>query len=137
MLIKVWTELDNGKCCSLPAKIVNGIGAKSFDVKYLSPTSKKDSKNRKIYAYEDETYTITDESVSEYLNSDSELDLGFQKIGENEYIKYDFDEDDEDSDEDYVPSSSSCDSSSSDDDDDLESVDDDECEEDDDDDIFS
>lgn len=100
-LIKVWTELDDGKCCSLPAKIISKKSNGVMIVKYLSVTENKDSQNRKIYKYEDETYEITDESVSEYIDSDSELDFGFQQISTDEFVKYD-----SDSDEDYVPSSS-------------------------------
>lgn len=99
-LIKVWTELDDGKCCSLPAKIIQKKSNGVMIVKYLSVTENKDSQNRKIYKYEDETYEITDESVSEYIDSDSELDFGFQQISTDEFVKYD-----SDSDEDYVPSS--------------------------------
>lgn len=99
-LIKVWTELDDGECCSLPAKIISRkSNGNVMIIRYLSVTDNKDSHNRKIYKYEDETYEITDESVSEYLDSDSELDFGFQQISEDEFVKYE-----SDSDEDYEPS---------------------------------
>lgn len=103
-LVKVWTELSDGKFRSLPAKIISTKGS-TLTIKYLSPTENRCTKNRRIYKYEDETYSITDESITEYLNSDSELDLGFQQIAENEFIKYDIDEYSEDEDEDYIPSS--------------------------------
>ena len=109
-LVKVWTELDNGKCQSLPAKIVSKNGS-VFKIRYLSATEEKDSKNRRIYRYEEETYEVTDDSITEYLDSDSELDLGFQEIDTNgNFVKCDYDlgvysEEDEE-DEDYVPSSS-------------------------------
>lgn len=126
-LIKVWTELDDGTCTSLPAKIIFKKGT-IMTIKYLSPTEYKDSQNRKVYKYEDETYEITDESVSEYMDSDSELDFGFQQISEFEFVKYD-----SDSDEDYVPSESDDDESESseddyedDDEDEFENYDDDE-----------
>lgn len=122
-LIKVWTELDDGKCTSLPAKIISKKSNGVMIIKYLSITENKDSQNRKIYKYEDETYEITDESVSEYIDSDSELDFGFQQISEDEFVKYD-----SDSDEDYVPSDEDEDSSEtcSDDDEETESFTDDE-----------
>lgn len=107
-LIKVWTELDDGKCTSLPAKIISKKSNGVMIIKYLSITENKDSQNRKIYKYEDETYEITDESVSEYIDSDSELDFGFQQISEDEFVKYD-----SDSDEDYVPSEDDDDDESS------------------------
>ncbi len=122
-LIKVWTETDDGATTSLPAKIIetkNGI----YSIKYLSVTDKRDQHNRKIYMYEDETYTITDESVTEYLDSDMEIDFGFQSISENEFIKYD-----SDSDDDYTPSDDENDGSSSDDED--EDDDEETCDEDD------
>lgn len=99
-LVKVWTELDDGKCCSLPAKIISKNPSDGvMTIRYLSITENRDSQNRKIYKYEDETYEITDESVCEYVDSDSELDFGFQQISEDEFVKYD-----SDSDEDYAPS---------------------------------
>lgn len=109
-LVKVWTELDDGKCISLPAKIVSKKTNGIMIVKYLTVTENKDSQNRKIYKYEDETYEITDESVSEYIDSDSELDFGFQQISDDEFVKYDSDSDDED----YVPSESESDTEESD-----------------------
>jgi hypothetical protein len=118
-LVKVWTELNDGKFRSLPAKIIDTKGS-SLTIKYLSPTEHRCSKNRRIYKYEDDTYSITDESITEYLNSDSELDLGFQQIAENEYIKYDIDEYSEDEDDDYVPSSEDDDDEDSEDSEDSE-----------------
>jgi hypothetical protein len=102
--VKVWTEVSDGKCQSLPAKIISKNG-NVFKIKYISSTDDRDSKNRRIYRFEDETYDITDESITEYVYS--ELDLGFQDIGEETFVKYDYDigiTDDEE-DEDYVPSS--------------------------------
>lgn len=116
-LVKVWTEMSSGKCQSLPAKIISKKGS-VFTVAYLSPTDERDSKNKRIYKYEDDTYEITDESITEYLDSDSELDFGFQSIGDDKFVKCDYDlfssSDDDEEDEDYEPSSSS----SSDDDED-------------------
>ena len=105
-LIKVWTELDD-KYVALPAKVVSSNGLK-YKIKYLSVSEKRDNHNRKIYSYEDETYDITNESITEFTNSDMEIDLGFKQITDNEFIKYD-----SDSDADYIPSSSSDDDTSS------------------------
>lgn len=104
-LVKVWTEVDDGKCQSLPAKIVSTKGT-VLTIRYLSSTEKKDAKNRRIYQYEEETYEVTDDSITEYLNSDTELDFGFEEISSGNFVKCDSD-DDSDSDEDYVPSSES------------------------------
>jgi hypothetical protein len=101
-LVKVWTEVDdNGKCQSLPAKIISKKG-NTYKICYLSATDDRDHKNRKVYKYEDETYEISDESITEYLESDSEIDFGLEHIGNGQFVKYDYDSDD---DEDYVPSS--------------------------------
>lgn len=112
--LKVWTELDDGKFRSLPAKVVSQNG-KFFTIQYLSPTSKKTSNNKRIFNYEEDTYQITDESIVQQV--DSELTLGFEETSPGDFIKFDMREEDS-SDEDYVPSSS-------DDDDDEDSSDDD------------
>ena len=115
-LIKVWTEIDD-VCLSLPAKIISTKGD-IYTIKYLSANDKKDAHNRKIYTYEAETYEITNDSITEYVNSDIELDLGFKEISTGEFVKYDTDSDD-----DYIPTS----------DDDYTSTD---CSEDEDDDVL-
>lgn len=94
-LIKVLTEVENQGTKSLPAKVVSKNG-EEFTIKYLSPTTKRDQRNRRIYSYEDETYVITDESVTEYTETDSELYFGFKEIAIGEFIKYDSDDEDED-----------------------------------------
>lgn len=110
-LIKVLTELDNGIICHLPAKIISKKG-NTFTIRYLSLTDRKvPNSSKKIYRYEDDTYEITDESISEYLNSDTELDLGFQELSDGDFIKYDSyfqcgGGDENSDDEDYEPSSS-------------------------------
>jgi hypothetical protein len=116
-LVKVFTEIEDGIMTCLPAKIIESKGDK-YNVVYLSATDARDSHNRKIYKYEDEVYEITNESITEYLNSDTEIDIGFKKISDDEFVKYDTDSDD-----DYVPSSeedSSDDESSDGSDDDAE-----------------
>lgn len=105
--LKVWTELDDGKFRSLPAKVVSQNG-KFFTIQYLSPTSKKTSNNKRIFNYEEDTYQITDESIVQQV--DSELTLGFEETSPGDFIKFDMREEDT-SDEDYVPSSSDDDSS--------------------------
>jgi hypothetical protein len=97
-LIKVLTEIEGQDTKALPAKIISKDGVE-FTIKYLSPTSRRDQQGKRIYAYEDETYVITDESVTEYTETDSELYLGFREILPGEFIKYDFDEDDLDEDD--------------------------------------
>lgn len=111
-LVKVWTEVDDGKCQSLPAKIISTKGT-VLTIKYLSPTEKRDTRNRRIYRYEEDTYEVTDDSITEYLNSDTELDFGFEEISSGNFVKCDPDGDSDESDEDYVPSESDDESSSS------------------------
>jgi hypothetical protein len=115
--LKVWTELDDGKFRSLPAKVVSQNG-KFFTIQYLSPTSKKTPNNKRIFNYEEDTYQITDESIVQQV--DSELTLGFEETSPGDFIKFDMRYDEDSSDEDYVPSSS--------DDDDEDSSDEDESE---------
>jgi hypothetical protein len=98
-LIRVFTELDDGETVCLPAKIIETNGNK-YSITYLSPTENRDNHQRKIYKYEYDTYEITSESITEYLNSDMEIDFGFKQISEDEFIKYE-----SDSDDDYEPSS--------------------------------
>ncbi len=100
-LIKVLTELDNGTITELPAKIVETKNnGDVFVIRYLSYAEKRDNHNRKIYKYEDDTYEITNESITEFLNSDFEIDLGYKNISSDEFVKYE-----SDSDDDYTPSS--------------------------------
>lgn len=98
-LVRVFTELDDGVTLSLPAKIIHTNGNK-YTISYLSYTENRDAHNRKIYKYEDDTYEITSESITEYIDSDMEIDLGFKPISDDEFVKYE-----SDSDDDYLPSS--------------------------------
>lgn len=117
-LVKVWTEIDDtGKCQSLPAKIVSKKG-NTYKIQYLSVTDDRDSKNRRVYRYEEEIYDVSDESITEYLDSGSELDLGFEDIGNGRFVKCDYGFSEDESDEDYVPSSEDDDSDSDSEDDD-------------------
>lgn len=126
--LKVWTELDDGRFKSLPAKIVSRSkgsgGSSSFKIQYLSPTNKRTVSGKRIYAYETDTYEITDESIVQQV--ESELTLGFEELHSlpGNFIKFDIrdmcgENDEDQEDEDYVPESSS----PSDGDDDSESSD--------------
>jgi hypothetical protein len=95
-LLKVLTDID-GRVVTLPARIVSKEEA-NFTIRYLSPTDKRDQRNRRIYSYEDDTYVITDESITEYTETDSELYLGFKEISPGEFIRFDIDSDDDDED---------------------------------------
>jgi hypothetical protein len=89
-LVRVWTDVGARKPAALLAKIIEKDGV-ILTIKYLS-----ESRVDHIWRYEDDTYEIDDDSVAEYLGTDSEIELGFIQR-EDGFVKID-------SDEDYVPS---------------------------------
>jgi hypothetical protein len=100
MLVKVWTELPNGRYATLLAKVYEHTGD-TMTINYLSPTGSK-KHGYTVYKYEKESYEVDDDSIIEYLEDMDETDIGYKKIEEG-YIKYT-------SDSDYVPSESEPDS---------------------------
>lgn len=122
-LIKVLTEIEDQETRSLPAKIFSKDDVGNLTIRYLSPTSRRDQQGRRIYMYEDETYVITDESVTEYTETDSELYLGFREIVPGEFIKYDLDDDDDEDFECSLEEESTTDFSDDDEDEDDEDED--------------
>lgn len=106
--LKVWTELDDGKFKSLPAKVVSKNPKGVLTIRYLSSTSKKTTSGKRLYTYETETYEITEDSIVQKV--DSELTLGYEELisAPGYFVKFDYDGGDQDEDdEDYVPCSSS------------------------------
>jgi hypothetical protein len=95
-LVRVWTDVGARKPAALLAKIIEKDGV-ILTIKYLSESSVDH-----IWRYEDDTYEIDDDSVAEYLNTDSELEIGFIQR-EDGFVRID-------SDEDYVPSDEDSDS---------------------------
>ena len=94
-LVRVWTDVGARKPVALLAKIIEKDGV-ILIIRYLSESDDK------IWRYETDTYEIDDDSVAEYLNTDSELELGF--VAQNDgFLRVD-------SDEDYVPSEEESDS---------------------------
>jgi hypothetical protein len=104
MLIKVLTELPNGKLTALIAKIFDTKGD-VFTIRYLSPTEDLDH-GCVVYRYEDQSYEIDDDSITAYLGTSDETDIGFKRVEGDGFVKYD-------SDSDYVPSSEESDVESS------------------------
>jgi hypothetical protein len=104
-LVRVWTDVGARKPVALLAKIIEKDGV-ILIIRYLSESDDK------IWRYETDTYEIDDDSVAEYLNTDSELELGFV-AHEDGFLRVD-------SDEDYVPSDEEESDSSSESDDDEE-----------------
>jgi Mn-containing catalase len=90
-LVRVWTDIGARKPAALLAKIIDRDGV-ILTIKYLS-----ESDLDHVWRYEEDTYEIDDDSVAEYLNTDSELELGFVQRDDG-FVKMD------PSDEDYVPS---------------------------------
>lgn len=91
-LVRVWTDVGARKPVPLLAKIVEKDGI-ILVIRYLS--EEPDG----IWRYEDDTYEVEDcpESISEYLNTEREEDIGFKPV-EDGFMKME-------SDDDYVPES--------------------------------
>jgi hypothetical protein len=114
-LVKVWTDVGKGKNVSLLAKIVEQDD-KIIRVRYLSKTE-EDYRGCNVWRYEDETYDIDHDYITEYLMTDSESDIGYKPIVSDDGAYILIDEDSE-----YIPSSED-DDSEDDDDDGLEEED--------------
>jgi hypothetical protein len=97
-LVRVWTDVGADKNVSLVARIIETNGP-VFTIQFLSPTENKDKHGYTIYKYEDETYQIDDDSITHYLDTSNEDDIGFVSVGSGEWIRTG-----DDSDEDYIPS---------------------------------
>lgn len=110
-IVRVYTDVGAVKPVHLLAKIFETKG-ETLCVRYLTKTD--EHKNGiPIYRYEDEMYEIGDESISQYMETSDEEDIGYKKIDDGGFIleesdsDYDPDEDqgDEDDSESYVSSS--------------------------------
>lgn len=97
-LVRVWTDVGADKNVSLLARIVETNGP-IFSIQFLSPTENKTKHGSTIYKYEDEVYQIDDDSITHYLDTNDECDVGFVSVGASEWIRTS-----DESDEDYVPS---------------------------------
>jgi hypothetical protein len=92
-LVRVWTDVGARKPVALLAKIEEKDGV-ILTIRYLSETAKG------VWAWEDDTYDIDDDSIAEDLKTDVIEDLGFRAFGdEGAYMKCE-------SDDDYVPETS-------------------------------
>jgi hypothetical protein len=89
-LVRVWTDVGARKPVALLAKIIEKDGV-ILTIRYLSESDDH------IWRYEPDTYEIDDDSVAEYLKTESELELGFVAHEDGGFLKVDQDED-------YVPS---------------------------------
>ena len=97
-LVRVWTDVGSDKNVSIVARIIETNGP-IFTIQFMSPTETKDKHGCTIYKYEDETYQIDDDSITHYLDTSDEGDVGFVSVGEGEWIRTG-----DESDEDYIPS---------------------------------
>jgi len=116
-IVRVWTDVGSDKNVSLIARIVETNGP-IFTIQYLSPTENKDKHGCTVYKYEDEMYEIDDDSITHYLETSDEGDIGFVSVGNGEWIRTG-----DESDDDYIPSEEE---ESDDDEEDEEDVDDEE-----------
>jgi hypothetical protein len=116
-LVRVWTDVGSDKNVSLIARIVETNGP-IFTIQYLSPTETKDKHGCTVYKYEDEMYEIDDDSITHYLETSDEGDIGFVSTGNGEWIRTG-----DESDDDYIPSEEE---ESDDEEEDEEDVDDEE-----------
>jgi hypothetical protein len=123
-IVRVWTDVGSDKNVSLVARIIETNGP-IFTIQFLSPTENKDKHGCTIYKYEDETYQIDDDSITHYLNTSNEEDIGFVSVGEGEWTRTG-----DESDEDYIPSEEDESDDEEDEEDDVE-VDEEEYEDDD------
>ena len=89
-LVRVWTDVGARKPVALLAKIIEKDGV-ILTIRYLAESDDH------IWRYETDTYEIDDDSVAEYLKTESELELGFVAHEDGGFLKVDQDED-------YVPS---------------------------------
>lgn len=105
-LVKVWTDTGKGKPVALIAKIVDS-NPPIMTIKYLSKTD-EEYKGCAIWRYEDETYEVDDDSITEWLDTDDELEIGYKMLAHDQeaFVYYESDgdyepyEDDEDEDDD-------------------------------------
>ena len=88
-LVRVWTDVGSRKPVPLLAKIVEKNGC-IFTIRYLSESDDK------IWRYEEDTYEIDNDSISEHLKTSDEHEVGF-KVFDDGFVK-------SETDEDYVPS---------------------------------
>ena len=98
-LVRVWTNVGQKKPKALLAKIFSSAEGPEYTIRYLSSVSEEDDKGRTIFRYEDDIYTVDDESICEWLGTDEETDVGYAPVGEGAWVKGDADSD-------YVPDSS-------------------------------
>jgi hypothetical protein len=90
-LVRVWTDVGARKPAALLAKIIEKDGV-ILTIRYLSESDDH------IWRYEEDTYEIDDDSIAEYLKTDSEIEIGFTPQGDGFIKTINID------DEDYVPS---------------------------------
>ena len=108
-LVRVWTDVGQKKPKALLAKIFKKK-AGSYTIRYLSALPE----NAKVFKYEDDEYEVDDESISEWLETDLETDLGFEAQDDGTYAKVD-------SDSDYEPESSESETDSDEEEDEVDS----------------
>lgn len=87
-LVRVWTDVGQKKPKALLAKIFKK-NAGIYTIRYLSALPE----NAKVFRYEDDEYEVDDESISEWLDTDLEADLGFENQDDGTWAKVESDSD--------------------------------------------
>jgi hypothetical protein len=100
MFVHVFTDIGKSRPVILKAKVLDKSG-NNYTIKYLSPTGERYN-GKSLYRYEDETYTIDEESVTECIDETNEEFIGYVKVPMGDM----FVEEEGLSDPDYAPSES-------------------------------
>lgn len=77
MFVHVYTDIGKSRPVILKAKVIQKSG-NNYTIKYLSPTCERYN-GKTLFKYESETYTIDEESITEYIDDDDEECIGYTK----------------------------------------------------------
>lgn len=92
MIVNVFTDVGRRKPKILPAKVIRKDNTE-YVIKYLSPSSNLFN-GKTLYKYEDEEYTIDDDSITDIVSDETKI--GFVAVSGG-FVR-------EDTDSDYEPS---------------------------------
>lgn len=78
MFVNVYTDIGKSKPVILTAKVIQREG-QNFKIKYLSPTGEKYN-GKTLYQYEDQVYTVDEESITECKDENDEECVGYKRV---------------------------------------------------------
>lgn len=78
MFVNVYTDIGKSRPVILTAKVIQREG-QNFKIKYLSPTGEKYN-GKTLYQYEDQVYTVDEESITECKDENDEECVGYKKV---------------------------------------------------------